>query len=262
MQTSTLTAGSPWRCARSTARAGRRSRRSRSARCPGWPITWRPEDLSIVAFFWVAVQRNAANGTAAASSQTWAVGLDGDEPVEADRHALGEGQVDELPEAQQRARLEVGQERRRDQVEPDQRMVVEQQRVGLHRARLGVRAGDRLGVDLVAEVRARDAPCAGDQRVGERLERAVGEVRRRERPAVGGRRGCARRRGARRAPAADAEADARCSTSRRESGPCPQYRAAAVDAPRAPAGVSTFAAQIGSAAPRFTSRAPPRTGPK
>ena len=58
------------------------------------------------------------------------------------------------PPRWQRARLELGQERRLERVEADQRVVVEQQRVGLDRARLGVHAGDRLRVDLVAEVGA------------------------------------------------------------------------------------------------------------
>ena len=34
----------------------------------------------MVAFFWAAVHRNAANGTAAASSHTWAVGFEGASP--------------------------------------------------------------------------------------------------------------------------------------------------------------------------------------
>ena len=49
------------------------------------------------------------------------------------------------------------------------------QRVGLDRAGLGVHAGDRQRVDLVAEVGQR-ARAARDQRVGERLQRRVGEV--------------------------------------------------------------------------------------
>ena len=146
-------------------------------------MTWRPDELSMVAFFWAAVQRNAANGTAAASSHTCAVGLEGDEPVDAHLRALRERQVDELAEAQQRASLEVGEEGRGHEVEADQRVVVEQQRVGLDGARLRVRAGDRLRVDLVAEVRA-GGLAPGDQRVGEGLKRAVGERR-----GGGGRRG-------------------------------------------------------------------------
>ena len=78
----------------------------------------------------------------------------GAEAVDADRDALVERQVEELAAARERAGLELGQERGLERVEADQRIVVEQQRVGLHGARLGVRARDRLRVDLVAEVRA------------------------------------------------------------------------------------------------------------
>ena len=58
--------------------------------------------------------------------------------------------------------------------------MVEQQRIGLHRARLAVRARDRLRVDLVAEVGAVGL-APRDQRVGERLERGVREIRLSER---------------------------------------------------------------------------------
>ena len=87
------------------------------------------------------------------------------------------------PPSQQRARLDVREEGGGHEVEPDQWVVVEQQRVGLHGARLRVRAGDRLRMDLVAEVGA-GGLAPGDQRVGEGLKRAVGERR-----GGGGRRG-------------------------------------------------------------------------
>ena len=61
-------------------------------------------------------------------------------------------------------------------VEPDPLVVEHEQGVRLHRPRLGVRAGDRLRVDLVSEIGPRDL-AARNQRVGDGLERRVGERR-------------------------------------------------------------------------------------
>ena len=68
--------------------------------------------------------------------------------------------------------LEVGEERRLERVEAGQRVVVEAQHVGLDRPRLGVDAGDRVRMDLVAEV-GLVRLAAGDDRVGERLHRGL-----------------------------------------------------------------------------------------
>ena len=79
--------------------------------------------------------------------------------------------------------LEVGEERGRERVEADQRVVVERERVGLDRAGLRVDAGDRLRVDRRCRGRSSSTLRPGDDRVGERLQRA----RRRRR--IGGERG-------------------------------------------------------------------------
>src|SRR5207247_10998799 len=99
---------------------------------------------------------------------------------DADLNALVERQVDEVTAAKKRSGGELGEEGRLDCVETDPRVVVEQERVRLYRARLRVDAGDRFRVDLVAQVRPVRLPPA-DHRVGERLQRRVGEVHRRGR---------------------------------------------------------------------------------
>ena len=68
--------------------------------------------------------------------------------------------------------LEFGEEDRLERVEARQRVVVQTHHVRLDGARLVVHAGDRVRMDLVAEVGLlRLAP--GDDRVGERLQRRV-----------------------------------------------------------------------------------------
>ena len=62
-----------------------------------------------------------------------------------------------------------------ERVEADLRVVVEGERVGLDRAGQRIDAGDRLRVDRVAEV-GPGRLAAGDHRVGEGLQRAVGQV--------------------------------------------------------------------------------------
>ncbi len=81
----------------------------------------------MVALRWVAAAMNEANGTAIAASHTTTLGFEGLEPLHAYRDPLRERQVEELPAAQQRARLQLRQEGRLEQVEADQR-AVEQQR--------------------------------------------------------------------------------------------------------------------------------------
>src|SRR6185369_2565475 len=94
------------------------------------------------------------------------------EAVYAYRHALGEGQRQERPAARERARVEIRQERRRQRVEPDQRIVVEEQRVRLDGTRLRIGAGDREGVDVVTEVGAKGL-APGHDRVRESLKGRV-----------------------------------------------------------------------------------------
>ena len=93
--------------------------------------------MSIVAFFWVAAheeggerhgrrrlpdQRRSGSTRRGPSTQT--------------ATRLANGRSRNWPPRSERARLELGEERGLERVEADQRMVVEQQRVGLHGARL------------------------------------------------------------------------------------------------------------------------------
>ena len=87
-----------------------------------------------------------------------ASGCEASRPSTHDRDALGEGRSRNWPPRVQRAGLELREERRRERVEADQRVVEEQQRVRLDGPGLGVHAGDRLRVDLVAEIGA-VRPC-------------------------------------------------------------------------------------------------------
>ena len=69
----------------------------------------------MVALRWVAAAMNEANATAIAASHTTMLGFDGAEPLHAHRDPLGERQVEELPAAQERARLQLRQEGRLQQ---------------------------------------------------------------------------------------------------------------------------------------------------